>query len=294
VIRAAAAIVLAAGLAGCGGPSAQQELTRWQSETDATCRQVETRVAERGRPADVRNLDRVTVRAVTDVRAGMRAIVERPLPKGAEDRARPFVDAVRRVEPRLDELVKAGEFLDETRLLVAVDKVHKPAAELERLARRAGLGDCARRGFADRVSDALLTPLFVQSFNKTQVDVLRDFATWRRDRRVMPDHTVTFLDIFNHLSWMAGSLDEAGDTFAGLYPPTSAADLLTAHDLLVQREEELLWAATERVRSKKFVSLRRIDRRIAAFEHRRNVLILKLSKAIGTRLPRSAPAGEAS
>jgi hypothetical protein len=192
-------LLAAAMLVGCGGPSAQERLTRWQSQTDATCRQVEARVADRRRPADARDLDRVVTRAVTDVRAAMREVAGRPLPEGFEDRVRPFVDAVRGVEPRLDELLSAGEFLDETRLLVAVDKVQKPANELERHARRAGLSDCARDGFADRVSDALLTPLFVQKFNKIQAGLHRDFAAFAKDRRVTPDHRVTFFDVHEHL-----------------------------------------------------------------------------------------------
>jgi hypothetical protein len=289
VSRAAATILAAAALAGCGGPSAQQQLTRWQSGTDATCRQVEARVAERGRPVDVRNLDRVTVRSVADIRAAMRAVAARPLPKGSEDRVRPFVDAVRRVEPRLDELVKAGEFLDETRLLVAVDKVHKPATELERLARRAGLSDCARPGFADDVSDALLTPLFVQRFNEIQAGLRHELAAWRSDRRVAPDHTVTFLDLYEHLSGMGTTLDDTEDSFAGLYPPADVAGLLNAHNVLVRREAEVLFRAADRVRRQAFVSLRRIDRRLAAIERRRNLVIGKLSKVIGKPLPRFAP-----
>src|SRR5687768_11832580 len=94
----AAMVLLTAVLAGCGGgsdgPTAQEKraaLDKWTRTADAACEKANKSIAERGWPVNLVDLDRLTVRAVTDVQAASRTIRAQKPPAGSEDKVRPFV-----------------------------------------------------------------------------------------------------------------------------------------------------------------------------------------------------------
>jgi hypothetical protein len=70
-VRRYALVALLLAVAGCGGESAGDAMSRWRSETDATCRHAQERIATRGRPVRVRELQPAISAALRDVRAAI-------------------------------------------------------------------------------------------------------------------------------------------------------------------------------------------------------------------------------
>jgi hypothetical protein len=283
--------VAAAALGGCGGPSEQEALGRWQSHADAICRQVEARVTERGRPTGVRDLDRLAVRAVQDVRGAMREIAAMPPPAGSEARVRPFVDAVRALAPRLEGLVAAGELADPTRMLVAVDNLQRPATELERHARRAGLRVCAGKGFADRVTDALVTPLFVDTVTETETGLVRNL---RRANRLPRRSRFELAEYFRALE---SSLHVAKLGFGNTYPPVAAAEPLDDYAVLLAGGEELAFDVSSQINGGRPITrawARQVIKRFRVLERRRSAAFARIFDALGTKTPPMPGSGQES
>jgi hypothetical protein len=239
----------------------------------------------------VRDLDRITVRAVQDVRAAMREIAAMPLPKGSEARMRPFVDAVRALAPRLDGLVSAGEFADSTRMLVAVDKLQRPATDLERHARRAGLRVCARKGFAERVTDALVTPLFVDTLTATETALVEQL---RRVDRMRLRSAIEVGDYFNQL-W--STFSSAKVDFGSLYAPSAAADELNDYMVVLVRAENLASRTAEAIYGGKPLTLawrRQLGKRFRALGRRQAAAFARIFDALGTEQPPARGSAEES
>ena len=99
-------------LAGCGGGGSDGQtagekraaLDRWVTAADAACRKSNDAIAKRGWPANLVDLDRLTVRAITEIRGASDAVRRLKQPEGSEDRVRPFLDSVKQLDPVMDEL----------------------------------------------------------------------------------------------------------------------------------------------------------------------------------------------
>jgi hypothetical protein len=79
------AVTTFAGCGGDSGPSAEERAankTRWVERVDAACRKANDAIAERGRPADRVDLDRLVVRGIDDARAAIRSISGLQLAEG--------------------------------------------------------------------------------------------------------------------------------------------------------------------------------------------------------------------
>jgi hypothetical protein len=248
-------------------------------------------VAERGRPTGVRDLDRLATRAVQDVRGAMREIAAMPPPAGSEARVRPFVDAVRALAPRLDGLVSAGELADPTRMLVAVDNLQRPATELERHARRAGLRVCARKGFADRVTDALATPLFVATVTETERGLVRNLRGVNR----LPRRSR--FDLAEYFSAIGSSLHVAKLGFGNTYPPVAAAEPLDDYAVLLARGEKLAYDVSGQIHAGRPITrawARQVIQRFRALARRRTAAFARIFDALGTTPPSTPGSGQES
>ena len=110
-----AAVVLTAVLAGCGGgpegPSAEKRaaLDRWTRTADAACEKANDAIAERGWPVDLVDLDRLTVRAITDIEAASKAIRAQKPPAGSKEKVQPFVQSLEELDATMKQLSTATE-----------------------------------------------------------------------------------------------------------------------------------------------------------------------------------------
>lgn len=162
------ALLTLALLAGCGGtrqPSAADQraaLDRWQDQADAACRKSNAGIAKRGWPANLVDLDRLTVRAISDVREASTAIRRMPAPEGSERRVAPFVGSLEELEPVMEQLSSTTENLKAGRLESFAPKLQSALAAVEQEAKKLGLRQCAANDEHVWVPDAIRAPVFAQ------------------------------------------------------------------------------------------------------------------------------------
>jgi hypothetical protein len=183
--------LLAAVLAGCG--ASDGEGASWTARADRACAAAERRIAHRGAPLDLRDVDRVTVRGIADVHALFDRIKRLPLPETGRARPRAVVEAIDRLEPHLDAFSRAS---DDGSAAVMSDAL-KPARDaydsLSRAAGAARLHECFTRRDGAAVFDPLLSPVY---------SALLEEALGQQDRqvaliaRVRPPHHPHQLDEF--------------------------------------------------------------------------------------------------
>jgi hypothetical protein len=155
-------------LAGCAWTSApsaadrRAELDRWRDEADAACRTANAAIAGRGRPASLIDLDRLTVRAIADVREASTAIERLPAPEGSERRVAAFVRSLRRLEPLMGRLGSTTEDLQAGRLEAFAPRLQSGLAAVGDEAKRLGLRHCAAHDEHVLVTDAIRAPVFAE------------------------------------------------------------------------------------------------------------------------------------
>ena len=154
-------------LSGCGlgNPSAAEEraaLERWLSRADDACRKGNARIARRGWPASLVDLDRLTVRAISDIREVSTAIQRMPAPEAAEKRVAPFVRSLKGLEPLMDQLSSTTEDFKAGKLEAFAPKLQSGLAAVEDESKKLGLRRCAANNEHVWVADAIRAPVFAQ------------------------------------------------------------------------------------------------------------------------------------
>jgi len=168
---AGTALALAAAiLAGCGADGASEPtaadrraaLDRWQSAADGACRKGNASIAERGWPVSLVDLDRLTVRAIVDIREASTAIQRLPAPKGSEGRVAPFVQSLKGLEPLMERLSSTTEDFKPGKLEAFVPKLSSGLTAVEEEAKKLGLRHCAANDEHAWVPDAIRAPVFAE------------------------------------------------------------------------------------------------------------------------------------
>ena len=92
----------AAGLRRRSGRADREEkraaLDKWTRTADAACEKANTSIAKRGWPVNLVDLDRLTVRAITDIQAASKTIRAQKPPAGSEDKVQPFVQSLEELD----------------------------------------------------------------------------------------------------------------------------------------------------------------------------------------------------
>jgi hypothetical protein len=120
----------------------------------------ERKIAHRGAPLDLRDVDRVTVRGVADVHALFDRIKRLPLPETHRARPRAVVEAIDRLEPRLDAFSRASDDGSAALMSDALKPARGAYDSLSRAAGAAGLRECFSRRDGVAVFDPLLAPIY--------------------------------------------------------------------------------------------------------------------------------------
>jgi hypothetical protein len=170
---AAAAAALLLALAGCGGsgpskPSAGEQraaLDRWETTADAACQKSNAAIAKRGWPANLIDLDRLTVRAVDDVRKASGTIQRLPKPKGSEARVAGFLASVKGLDPLMERLSNTTEKFKPEELEAFVPKLQGGLLKVEKAADGLGLRRCAAHDEHIWIPDAIRAPVFAQQLS---------------------------------------------------------------------------------------------------------------------------------
>jgi hypothetical protein len=157
--------ITVAGCGGGGGSSASGDraaLDKWTSAADGSCKKANDAIAERGWPVSLVDLDRLAVRAISDVEDASEAIRHRKPPKGAADRVAPFVKSLEALEPRMDELSEATEDFKTAKLEDFLPELRGALLEVEKQSKRLGLRECAAKDEHVWVPDAIRAPVYAQ------------------------------------------------------------------------------------------------------------------------------------
>ena len=215
------ALAMLAGCAGVGEPSAADRraaLDRWRDGADAACRKGNASIAERGWPASLVDLDRLTVRAIVDIREASAAIRRMPAPRGSERRVAPFVQRLKQLEPLMDRLSSTTEDFEAGSLEAFAPRLQSGLAAVEDEAGRLGLRHCAANDEHVWVPDAIRAPVFAQ-----QLAIL--------DRK---------------LASRVEAIDEPASTAAAAARKLDRlSDLIEGFDRALSRLKPPSWAATE-------------------------------------------------
>ena len=161
--------LLAAVVAGCGGgpdgPSAKEKraaLDKWTRTADAACKKANTSIAKRGWPVNLVDLDRLTIRAVTDVQAASKTIRAQKPPTGSEKKVRPFVQSLEELDSRMKELSNATEKFKIARLNRFLPELGGSLQKVETASNELGLRECAAHQEHVFLPDAVRAPVFAQ------------------------------------------------------------------------------------------------------------------------------------
>lgn len=176
-VAGAAATLL---LAGCGGPSDEQQLARWRSGADAACDRAEKAIRAGGQARNLGDLERVSVRAGDEVLAAADDIQALAVPAKARPKIAPVLRdlaVIRRDVADLRTASKDGS-ADVTGRSIAALKIDVLA--ITDHAKAAGLRRCARESQATAAVDELSMPGFALIVGRVETDVLRDYRAFLR------------------------------------------------------------------------------------------------------------------
>jgi hypothetical protein len=163
-------LLSAAVLAGCGGggpdgPTAREKraaLDKWTRAADAACEKANKAIAKRGWPVNLVDLDRLTVRAVTDVQAASKTIRAQKAPAGSEDKVKPFVQSLDELDATMKQLSGATEDFKIKRLDAFLPKLGGSLQKVETESKELGLRECASHDEHVFIPDAVRAPVFAQ------------------------------------------------------------------------------------------------------------------------------------
>ncbi len=161
--------LLTVGLAGCGGgpegPSAREKraaLDKWTRTADAACEKSNKAIAKRGWPVNLVDLDRLTVRAVTDIGAASKTIRAQKPPAGSEKKVQPFVQSLEELDATMKTLSNTTERFKIAKLNEFLPKLGGSLQKVETASKELGLRECAANGEHIFVPDAVRAPVFAQ------------------------------------------------------------------------------------------------------------------------------------
>ena len=165
-----AVVLLTAVLSGCGGggpdgPTAQEKraaLDKWTRTADAACEKANKAIAKRGWPVNLVDLDRLTVRAITDVQAATKTIRAQKPPAGSEEKVRPFVQSLEELDATMKTLSNATERFKIAKLDKFLPKLGGSLQKVETASKKLRLRDCAAHGESVFLPDAVRAPVFAQ------------------------------------------------------------------------------------------------------------------------------------
>jgi hypothetical protein len=239
---------LASGCGGDGEPSAEERraaMARWVDAADEACRKAEAAIVARGEPVDLRDVDRVVVRAAADLRRAAATIRRLPMPPGGDAKVKPVLDAIEALEPRLQDVTEWSEVAKADELVKAANAWRSEAEELERRAGRAGLRACGRPWQRHAMAEAIITPVFRTQLAEFEHVLLAELRTIRRRTAVTDGASLAaFLNDFSEL------IAEATARYYALDPPVRAeaesdayVDVLETADIVAAQ-----WAREARTR----------------------------------------------
>jgi hypothetical protein len=295
----AAGMCLAVAIAGCGGsggapakaPTSRAALDAWATKADAACRTANKAIAKRGWPANLVDLDRLSVRAADDIREASAAIQKLPAPEGGEKRIAPFVDSVRRLDGLLEHVTDTTEKFKPKRLIALAPKLQAGLLDVERTSKQLGLRQCAANDEHVWVPDAIRAPVFAQQL----ADLDRKIS--RRSRGVATP-TSTPQAAARKLGELSRIVGVADRGLSKLKPPAWAEDeadryLIALRDLGAALDN----AATEVSEpSISFAEAKRVQSRViraARLERRRFARLVREIGAIPTLPGKGGGGGEA-
>ncbi|HET8951909.1 MAG TPA: hypothetical protein VFN44_15415 [Solirubrobacteraceae bacterium] len=173
-------VLLAAVVAGCGGgpegPTAQQKraaLDKWTRTADAACEKANTSIAKRGWPVNLVDLDRLTVRAITDIEAASKTIRAQKAPAGSEDKVKPFMQSLEELDGTMKRLSGATERFKIERLDKFLPKLGGSLQKVETASKKLGLRDCAAHQEHVFIPDAVRAPVFAQQLAELDKKLLK-------------------------------------------------------------------------------------------------------------------------
>jgi len=173
-------VLLAAVVAGCGGgpegPTAQEKraaLDKWTRTADAACEKANTSIAKRGWPVNLVDLDRLTVRAITDIEAASKTIRAQKAPAGSEDKVKPFVQSLEELDGTMKRLSGATERFKIKRLDKFLPKLGGSLQKVETASKKLGLRDCASHQEHVFIPDAVRAPVFAQQLAELDKKLLK-------------------------------------------------------------------------------------------------------------------------
>jgi hypothetical protein len=296
------AVVLATGLVGCGGssePSPKERraaLDRWITAADAACRDSNQAIAKRGWPANLVDLDRLTVRAIDEVRSASDAVRRLRLPEGSESRVRGFLARVKGLDPVMEELSSTTERFKPDRLNELLPKVQSSLADVEDSGKELGLRECAANDEHVWLPDAIRAPVFAQQL----ANLTRQIT--RRSKAVTKPASTRQVAARN-LDRLSDVVADADRRIATFKPPQWAAEEADRYvDALRGLGGALDEGATElsepSLTMGELTTVRRKFARAARLEVRRARKLLKAVGAVpvlpGGGEEESAPGGEES
>ena len=173
-------VLLAAVVAGCGGgpdgPTAREKraaLDKWTRTADAACEKANTSIAKRGWPVDLVDLDRLTVRAITDIEAASKTIRAQKAPAGSEDEVKPFVQSLEELDGTMKRLSGVTERFKIKRLDQFLPKLGGSLQKVETASKKLGLRDCAAHQEHVFIPDAVRAPVFAQQLAELDRKLLK-------------------------------------------------------------------------------------------------------------------------
>ena len=165
VVLVSAAVLVGCGGGGSDGPTAREKraaLDRWTQSADAACEKANKSIAKRGWPVNLVDLDRLTVRAVTDVQAASKTIRAQRAPAGSEDKVKPFVQSLEELDGTMKQLSGATEDFKIKRLDRFLPKLGGSLQKVETESKELGLRECASHDEHVFIPDAVRAPVFAQ------------------------------------------------------------------------------------------------------------------------------------
>src|SRR5690349_9438041 len=156
-------------LTGCGGgpsgPSAAEKraaLDKWTRTADAACEKANKAIGKRGWPVNLVDLDRLTVRAMSDMQTAMKTIRAQKAPAGSEEKVKPFVTSLAELDAATKQLSNSTEDFKIGRLEKFLPELGGKLQAVESASKDLGLRECAAHDEATFVPDAIRAPVFAQ------------------------------------------------------------------------------------------------------------------------------------
>jgi hypothetical protein len=214
-------LLSAAVLAGCGGGDKPKPLSaaekragldRWVARADGVCKKSNESIAARGWPRNLVQLDRLSVRAVDDVREASRSIQGLVPPKGSEDRVKPFVASLKALDGLLGKVTDTTDDYRPRKLNALAPDLRSGLLEVEQASKALGLRECAANDEHTWVPDAMRAPVYAQ-----QLADLNRNVTKRMKAVAKPVSTPA--DAARNLDRLSDVVSKAERSLAKLKPP---------------------------------------------------------------------------